>query len=199
MNVASAVFDTSSEMTRANARGVALLLTEAYAETIDPTANVATPSMLAAMIESSFSTVSCSILGKTDHGRRDDLPSQRQMPRAPPTGRTSAAGSKAAAQPSVQKPNFASHQCLPNTGSFCDGTSRYDCISALGSRYCSATEEEPGVALPEALRMTYGHAPTMQWQSGFRCDRLCIHQHRCRQGACSEARLRCAARPSGGN
>ena len=58
MKVDSAVFDTSSATTSANARGVALLLTEEYAATIEPTAKVATPSMLAAMIESNFSTMS---------------------------------------------------------------------------------------------------------------------------------------------
>jgi hypothetical protein len=52
MKVESAFCDTSSAMIRVNDLGVAELLAEAYAETMDVTAKTAITSMLDAMIES---------------------------------------------------------------------------------------------------------------------------------------------------
>ncbi len=63
MNVDSAFWETSSATTIVNARGVAVLLAEAYAATIDATANVAITSMLDDMMDSSDSIDSGVMVG----------------------------------------------------------------------------------------------------------------------------------------
>ena len=63
-NADSAICETSSPRINGNERGVAELLADAYADTIEPTANVAMTSMLEAMILSNVSVDSLVIAGK---------------------------------------------------------------------------------------------------------------------------------------